>query len=80
MNIDKWVYYQGILAVIGGAIGGLFLSLPVLWLGKFLPKKIRDNNLTPIFLGILAGSMGMWLVANALAGNGWDSCLPFCNK
>jgi hypothetical protein len=48
--------------------------------GKLLPKKIRDNDLTPIFFGILAGSMGMWLVANVLAGKGWDSCLPFCNR
>jgi hypothetical protein len=80
VNINHWFYYQGFLAVLGGFIGGSLLLLPAMWIGKLLPKKIQESELTPIFLGILAGSMGMWLVCNALAGNGWDSCLPFCNK
>jgi len=71
---------QGILATLGGAIGGFFLLLPFMWASQLLPKKIRDHELTPIFIGVFAGAAGMYLVVIALAGNEWEKCLPFCNK
>jgi predicted lysophospholipase L1 biosynthesis ABC-type transport system permease subunit len=71
---------KGILATLAGFALGGFLILPLMFLSHLLPDKIKEHDLFPIFVGILAGSAGMYLVVTGLAGNGWEDCLPFCNK
>lgn len=69
---------KGIITVFFGLVTGGFLVLPLLFLGNLLPEKIKENEITPIFIGILAGSMGMYLIANVATGETWYNCIPSC--
>lgn len=79
-NYSNVMNVKGILAVVIGFITGGFIILPLMFLGNLLPEKVKDHDLLPIALGILAGAMGMYLLVNYVVGDTWYSCLPSCDR
>lgn len=71
MNIASWINYRGIFVVLSGFLIGLIALLPVMGIGYLLPNKARNHELTPLFLGVLAGSIGMYLFVNYKLGTLW---------
>ena len=71
---------KGVLAVVMGFINGGFIILPLMFLGNLLPDKVKDHDLLPIALGILAGASGMYLFVNYAVGDTWYNCLPSCAR
>jgi hypothetical protein len=51
-----------------------------MFLGNLLPDKVKDHDLLPIALGILAGASGMYLFVNYAVGDTWYNCLPSCAR
>lgn len=49
-------------AISVGAFFGFLLLLPLFGLAKLLPKKLSEHDLTPIFVSVFAGSIGMYFV------------------
>ena len=72
---------RGLIACAMGILTGGLLILPLSFMGRFLPDKIKNHELFPATIGIIAGVFGMYLYVNSIAGNDWYRCspLPFCN-